>query len=59
MALEKQRVEMMGTSEERLAFEKEEQAAKRIEYLYKQSARRILNQAVRDPARSLESRPLA
>jgi hypothetical protein len=46
MALEKQRVEMMGTSEERLAFEKEEQAAKRIEYLYKQSARRILNQGL-------------
>jgi len=45
-ALEKQRVEMMGTAEERLAFEKEEQAAKRIDYLYKQSARRIMNQGL-------------
>jgi len=45
-ALEKQRIEMMGTTEERLAFEKEEQAAKRIDYLYKQSARRIMNQGL-------------
>ena len=37
---------MMGTTEERLAFEKEEQAAKRIDYLYKQSARRIMNQGL-------------
>ena len=43
-ALEKQRVQMMGTTEERLEFEKEEQKALRVEYLYKQSARRILNQ---------------
>ena len=42
-ALEKQRVELMGTAEERLAFEKEEESAKRIEYLYQLAARRMMH----------------
>ena len=42
-ALEKQRVELMGTAEERLAFEKEEEGAKRIEYLHQLAARRMMH----------------
>lgn len=45
-ALEKQRISLVGTSEERLEHERQQQQAERIDGLHRQAARRLANQSL-------------
>lgn len=45
-ALAKQRVELLGTAEERLAFNKQEQQQRRVDHLHRTAARRLGSQGL-------------